>query len=61
MCRIFLETENCLLNACETDSCHIKVFSILKKQSLNILKTLNNYGVLVSATHLHSSDFVNIM
>jgi hypothetical protein len=28
---------------------------------LNILKTLNNYGVPVSAAHLHGSDFVNKM
>jgi hypothetical protein len=26
--RIFLETENCLLDACDTDTCHIKTLSI---------------------------------
>jgi hypothetical protein len=27
LCRIFLEFRNCLLDACEIDTCHIKAFS----------------------------------
>jgi hypothetical protein len=29
--RVFLESENCLLDACDTDTCHIKALSILEK------------------------------
>jgi hypothetical protein len=59
MCIIFLETKNCILDAYDTDTCHIKALSILEKYSLNTLKTLNNYDIPVSVAHLHGSDFVN--
>jgi len=29
--RIFLESENCLLDVCDTDTCQIKAISILDK------------------------------
>jgi hypothetical protein len=59
LCRIFQESRNCLFDARDTDTCHIKAFPKFIKFALNILKTLYNYSVPVSAVHKHSSEFVN--
>jgi len=61
LCRIFLGSENCLLDACDTDITILRLFPSWRNKLWIFWKTLNNYGIPVLAIHWYGNDFVNRM